>query len=111
MTAVPVQFTILSGQTTSDWQSPLSEYGPPQFRLPSLETDTNCPTTTLTLAIRDPADQQVKNVVNFSLSIGASQAFGADDLAGLASLLNGREWRFSLETSPTASSIITLRVT
>ena len=111
MTAVPVQFTILSGQTSSDWQSPISEYGPPQFRLPSLETDASCPTTTLTLAIRDPADQQAKNVTNFSLSIGASQAFGADDLAGLTSLLNGREWRFSLGTSPGANSVLTLRIT
>ena len=111
MTAIPVGFTILSGQTNSDWQPPLSQFGPPKFRLPSLETDGNCPTTTLTLSIRDPSDQQTKSVPNFSLDVAANQAFGADDLAGLASLLNGREWRFTLGTAPSSTCTLTLRIT
>lgn len=111
MTATPVEFTVQDGQTSSEWKAPLNQYGPPEFRLLSLETDANCPPTTLTVSVRDPGDQVIKSVPSFLLNVDANQAFGASSLAELSSLLDGREWRITLAAAPTGNSVVTLRAT
>lgn len=106
---MPIAITIPVGQTDSEWFDPIPSGA--NFRLPSLETDGNCPSTTLTLSARDPEDQVAKSVQNFSLDVGPNQAFGASDLATLSSLLDRREWRWTLGTAPTSDCTIILRIT
>ena len=106
---MPVSIEFLSGQANSEWLDPIPNGA--AFRLPCIETDGNCPSTTLTLSVRDPGDQVAKSVQNFSLDVGPNQAFGASDLATLSSLLDRRQWRFTLGTAPSADCIIILRIT
>ena len=102
-----VSFTITNPATDSDWQAPKQVAGT-VTRLMRLVTDANCPSQTLTLSVRDTADNVVKAVQSWSLSVGSDQAFGAADMAALASLADGLEWRFTLGAAPGSTTVIKL---
>ena len=103
-----VSFTIPDGQQNSDWKDPLVSGVQGISRLMRLWTDPNCPTTTLTVSVREKAKTvaTVLAVPNFSLGVTASSAYGASDLANLSSLLDGFEMRLTLGSAPSGDDTV-----
>ena len=104
-----VSFTITNSGPDSDWQLAAPVSGG-LTRSPSLLTDANCPSASLSLSVRDPSAQVTKAVQNWTITVGPNEAFGLSDMASLSSLVDGLEWRFTLGSTPGSTTVITLRV-
>ena len=106
-------FTILSGQTTSDRLTMTTTGLTAITRLMSILTDANCPSANLTLSVIDTiaGETVVKSVPNFSLAVAANSAYGAQDCSTLASLVDGLEWELVLDSAPSSNTVIQVRLT
>ena len=109
-----IEFTIANSATVSDWVSAENASGPNMTKLGALYTPTGTPSTTVTFTVRDAnnaaTEYPVKDSAGSALSVTVDGlgAYGADVLAPLSSLAEGKQWKITLGTANSSGSAIVL---
>ena len=109
-----VEFTIADSATDSDWINAENASGPQLTKLGALYTPTGTPSTTISVAVRDANNPAVEYPVKdsggsaLSITVNGLGAYGADVLAPLSSLVEGKQWQLTLGTANTSGSAIKL---